>query len=81
MRTTKIVCPDCLGKGYRNKLVEIPSQKQNKKSLFCETCYVMPQQEICQNCDGKGHFEYVVFSPEEAKAILEHCGISTKEEA
>ena len=31
--------------------------------------------EICEKCNGKGYTEYAVFSVEEAKAILKHCGL------
>lgn len=34
--------------------------------------------EICEECNGEGHTEYVVFSVKEAKAILQHCGLSTE---
>lgn len=29
----------------------------------------------CTDCNGKGYKEYVVFSVEEAEAILKHCGL------
>ena len=29
----------------------------------------------CTSCDGNGYTEHAVFSIEEAKAILKHCGL------
>lgn len=35
-------------------------------------------RETCGNCDGKGWREYAVFTVDEARAILNHCGLSTE---
>ena len=35
-------------------------------------------QETCGNCGGKGWREYAVFTVDEARAILKHCGLSTE---
>ena len=32
----------------------------------------------CSQCDGKGWTEHAVFTVEEAKVILKHCGLSTE---
>ena len=32
----------------------------------------------CRDCGGKGYKEFPVFSVDEAKAILKHCGLSTE---
>ena len=34
--------------------------------------------DTCQQCKGKGYTESVLFSIEEAKVILSHCGLSTE---
>ena len=34
------------------------------------------EETACTACDGKGYIEYAMFTPEEAKAILKHCGLS-----
>ena len=36
------------------------------------------EENVCENCNGNGYSEYATFSVEEAKAILEHCGLSTE---
>lgn len=36
------------------------------------------EETTCEHCDGKGYTEHAVFSIEEAKAILKHCGLSTE---
>ena len=33
---------------------------------------------VCEQCNGTGETEYVVFSVEEAEAILKHCGLFTE---
>ena len=35
------------------------------------------EEVVCENCNGRGYTEYVVFSVEEAEAILKHCGLKT----
>lgn len=58
---------------------------------FCESCHGLGlistyeivdegtaqlKQVPCDNCGKKGYTEHAVFSIEEAKAILKHCGLS-----
>ncbi len=42
------------------------------------TTTLQGEKVVCKHCNGKGWTEYAVFSVEEAKAILEHCGLSTE---
>ena len=69
MNTMQVTCGNCAGIGYkfRHKLIidNIPG--------------TLKREEItCESCNGKGYTEYAVFSVEEAKAILKHCGLSTE---
>lgn len=36
------------------------------------------EETVCAACNGKGWTEYAIFSVDEAKAILKHCGLSTE---
>ena len=49
----------------------------------CSLCgeYSVDNTEYCPNCGKKMKSGFVWEADEEAKAILEHCGISAKEEA
>lgn len=66
----QIPCGSCagIGKNYNWKLVDMD-----------DTFGTMEKEEIvCAACNGKGWTEYAVFSVEEAKAILKHCGLNTE---
>ena len=43
----------------------------------CGTAHAV--KEECERCGGKGYAEeYVMFTVEEAQAILKHCGLSAE---
>ena len=63
------MCEKCAGIGYINQRY-IPNHGD-------EFDYKI-EQDICDECGGTGHREYAIFSIEEAKAILKHCGLTTE---
>lgn len=69
MEIINVLCEKCAGLGYTNQHI-IPS---------CDGMGVKIEKDICDICNGVGHIEKAaVFSVEEAKAILKHCGLSTE---
>lgn len=64
MKTIQSPCMNCYGLGQVT-MYEIVSDTE------CQA-----KQVTCGSCGGKGYTEYAVFSVEEAKAILKHCGLS-----
>lgn len=71
MHIGNITCCACGGRGSVTvwKMVEHDEQ--------AHTVTAQSEEITCGNCDGKGYIEYPVFSVDEAKAILKHCGLST----
>ena len=73
MRTTYLHCSNCGGIGYETIYVPHESEETGETMNVLHATRVM-----CQACNGKGYKEYAAFSIEEAKAILEHCGLNTE---
>ena len=72
MNINQITCGNCGGRGYAT-VWEVTSVDETT------SVSIMHSKEVkCESCNGKGWCEYAVFSAEEAKAILEHCGLSTE---
>lgn len=67
MNITQVVCSSCAGMGHTTKL-----------KVVSEGVMERIDDIVCEACNGKGYTEYATFTLEEAKAILEHCGLSTK---
>ena len=70
MNVMQVTCGSCggIGKNYNWKAVYMD-----------DVSGTMEREEVvCAACNGKGWTEYAVFSVEEAKAILKHCGLSTE---
>ena len=65
MKRMQVTCGNCAGCGYVNQKF-IPNN--DGKTMRIE-------EDICNECNGKGYTEYAVFSIEEAEAILKHCGL------
>ncbi len=61
-------CEKCYGRG---RIYHQPTPIKN-------SIYFKNNDEICPACGGAGINEYALFSIEEAKAILEYCGLSTE---
>jgi hypothetical protein len=72
MNINQITCGNCGGSG-RIVVWKIVSTDE-------ETGIGTMQKEenVCQSCNGKGCTEYAIFSVDEAKAILKHCGLTTE---
>ena len=70
MKTMHLTCDNCAGLGYLNEYHEV--------SRIGETVTMERKEVICEKCSGKGYLEYAIFSMDEAKAILKHCGLSTE---
>lgn len=66
MKIMQVTCGNCAGYGYSMKWEDNGSNTLQCKKYECEAC------------NGKGYSEHAVFSVEEAKAILKHCGLSTE---
>lgn len=66
----QITCGSCAGIG----------KNYNWKAVYMDDISGTIEREevVCAACNGKGWTEYAVFSVEEAKAILKHCGLSTE---
>ena len=62
----RITCGTCGGFG-KHKMLEIVADG-----------YAKWVDIPCGDCDGKGYTEAAVFTPEEAQAILKHCGLATE---
>ena len=71
MKTMNVTCGTCLGVGkYYNW----------KATCTNEGFGTMEREEVfCEVCNGRGYTEYATFTLEEAKAILEHCGLNTED--
>lgn len=74
MEINRITCRTCCGCGYQAvwEMAEI----ETKDDITSGTLRL--REVTCEACAGKGYIEYPVFTVEEAKAILKHCGLSTE---
>ena len=68
MERMREICRNCAGTGYPNQCIK-PSEDGTLRPF---------KGEACEACDGKGYHEYAVFSVDEAKAIMKHCGLTTE---
>lgn len=66
MNKMRVTCGTCAGFG-KQVYWEVVGEDQ------CQQ-----REAVCDKCDGKGYTEYAVFTPEEAEAILKHCGLPTE---
>ena len=73
MIINSITCGNCGGIGSEIKYTHIPIDDKYAKLIEAGTY-------TCAICGGKGCVEHAVFSVEEAKAILEHCGLPVEVE-
>ena len=70
MNVMQVLCGNCAGVG---------KQINWKVVDMNDNIGTMEKEEIvCSACNGKGFTEYATFTLEEAKTILEHCGLSTE---
>ena len=70
MNIMKVTCGTCAGTGKHHiwKIINMGNNIGTAKK----------EEIVCKVCGGKGYTEYATFTPEEAKAILKHCGLSTE---
>lgn len=72
MNTMQMVCSSCAGIGHTVVWKIVSTDSDSDIST-------MEKEKIMYECcKGKGYTEYAVFSVDEAKAILKHCGLSTE---
>ena len=72
MNIERITCVTCGGAG---KVIEWKVVEIDEKAGVGRA---QSEEVVCTNCNGVGYTKYPVFSVEEAKAILKHCGLSTE---
>lgn len=70
MERINVACKKCSGFGYT---------RQNFVASDDGVTLKM-ERDTCEECNGLGYIEHVIFSVEEANAILKHCGLTTEEE-
>lgn len=73
MDINTITCAYCGGTG------RVTIWKEVSKDTETNTCTLQSEEVTCEKCNGTGWIDYPVFSVEEAKAILKHCGLSTED--
>ena len=62
-------CGSCAGSGYHT-FYTVSEEHDDNGYNVCER-----DEQECLACNGKGYIEYVAFTVEEARVILEHCGL------
>ena len=72
MNINQITCGNCCGTGQTTVWKVVSKDEETGINTM------QSEASICSRCNGKGWTEYVVFSVEEAKAILKHCGLITE---
>ena len=70
MKKMQVACGNCAGIG-KQTIWEVVD-------LNDKTGTAQRKEAVCGSCNGKGYTEYAVFSIEEAKTILKHCGLSSE---
>jgi DnaJ-class molecular chaperone len=68
MEQIKVACKKCGGFGYTRQAFVAGDDGLTLKM----------ERDICEECNGTGYTEYAMFTIEEAKAILKHCGLTTE---
>jgi hypothetical protein len=72
MNTMQVTCGNCAGIGKKSIWIEVSKDEDTGIGTLHR------KEFVCETCKGKGYIEYAVFSVEEAKTILKHCGLSTE---
>lgn len=65
-------CPSCNGTGTTINWITTATAESSSFG------FAQKKVDVCQRCLGKGYTEHALFSIEEARAILNHCGLSTE---
>ena len=66
MKVMQVLCGSCAGMG-----------KHTNWKIVDEST-IKSEEAICEVCNGNGYTDYAIFTLEEAKAILKHCGLSVE---
>ena len=69
MITKLMECPYCNGTGKVDKYE--PIINHDDESIKTLKRHIV----VCNKCNGTRYVEYVVFTVEEAEAIMKHCGL------
>ena len=75
MNKKRVVCENCGGRGYTMEYFIVPGVYDTDGFHKMQS-----EKKVCCNCNGEGYTEHAVFTVEEARAILKHCGLSTEVE-
>ena len=70
MITMNITCGNCGGMGKQITWKVVDSNDN--------VGTIKKEESTCEVCNGKGYVDYAMFTPEEAKAILKYCGLTTE---
>ena len=70
MRVKRETCRNCGGYGKLSRYV-VDSVDEASGVISATN-----KESVCPDCKGNGYIDYAVFSVDEAKAILEHCGLT-----
>lgn len=65
MNVMRVLCSNCAGTGKQTNWKAVKD-------------FGIMEEIVCGACGGTGWTEYATFTLDEAKAILEHCGLSTE---
>jgi DnaJ-class molecular chaperone len=71
MTVNRVTCGNCGGSGIETLYKDVFTEDKYTGQISVETV-------TCTNCGGKGYIERAEFSVDEAKAILEHCGLEVE---
>lgn len=69
MEIGPIMCALCNGSGKRTVYKGTTSRTPSGFAL------AEFEEVVCDHCNGRGFVDFAVFSPEEAAAVLKHCGL------
>ena len=64
-------CPYCNGVGEVVKWEPIEPVENDGRMVNC----LKRVDDTCEHCKGIGYVDYVMFTIEEAEAIMKHCGL------
>jgi DnaJ-class molecular chaperone len=73
MEIKQTTCGNCGGSG------RVIVWRTTKDSERLGVSIAKAEEDTCPTCKGEGFIEYPIFTVEEAKVILKHCGLSTED--
>ena len=69
MTRMRMTCRNCSGTGIDVIWHEVSKDEEAGVTTM------QSEKVPCKQCDGRGYTEYVLFSIDEATAILKYCGL------